>query len=85
MAKHRARDLQECLPCLSELHTARAPQKELCAKLLLDEANSLAEWRLLHTKPLCSARHVTFLGHRDEIPKVSEFHCHIATDMHFAE
>ena len=83
LTEHRSGNVQKCATCLSQVHAARAPQKELGTKLPLDEADALTERWLLHAQPLSSSRDVALLGHSHEIAEMPELECHIASDINF--
>jgi hypothetical protein len=53
-------------------------------KFLLDRLDQSTERGLLHAEPFRGARNVPFLGDRDEMPEVSQFHCHTQKSMNFA-
>jgi hypothetical protein len=76
VAEHCAGIIEESATSVSQLNTPRLPSKELYIHFLLDRLDLSAERRLLHAEPLRSARDVPFLGDSDEIPEVSQFHCH---------
>jgi hypothetical protein len=84
LREHCARFIEEDASSISQLNAARLAVKELHIEFAFDRLDPLTEWRLLHAELLGSARDVPFLGDRDEIAEVPEFHCHIQYDMNFA-
>jgi hypothetical protein len=83
LAEQRPRNFQENPSLSSQLNTTRTSQEEACTKFVLDEADTLTERRLLHAELLGSPCDVTFLGYGHEVAEVSDFQCHITTDMVF--
>ncbi len=84
MRQDRARIGQQSAPRIGQLHAARLAPEQLHAQFLLQPANLLAERRLLHPQPFRRPRDVAFLGDRDEVAKVAQFHLPYPVDMDFA-
>jgi len=62
---------------VGQFDAARLATKQLHIELAFQRFNLLAERRLLHAQSFSGARNVSFLGDRNEVPKVPQFHCHI--------
>src|SRR5262245_39322537 len=77
LSKRCAGLVEESAAGVGELDAAWLAAEQLHIEFALQRLDLLAERRLLHAEPLGGARDVRFLGDRDEIAKVPQFHCHI--------
>jgi hypothetical protein len=83
LSEDRAGIVEKGAPGVGEFDTARLSVKELHIEFAFDRLDALTERRLLHAEPRRGSRDVPFVGNGDEIPKVSQLHCHIRNDMNF--
>jgi catechol 2,3-dioxygenase-like lactoylglutathione lyase family enzyme len=83
LTEQRLRYFKEDPSLSSQLNTARSSEEKACANFVFDEADALAERRLLHAELLRGPRDVTFLGYGHKVSEVPDFQYHITSDIAF--
>ena len=74
LRQHQTRLLEEQPARLAELDPTIGTLEQASPQLLLQCLDLLAEGRLGDAQQLCGAAEVQFLGHRDEVAQVTQFH-----------
>ena len=84
LSEHRTGVLQEGAAGIGHFDAAGLAAQQLHVELRLDGFYLLAERWLLDAKPLCGPGNVPFLGNRNEVAEVPQFHLSYPKDMDFA-
>jgi hypothetical protein len=74
---------EERAASVGQLHAARLAAKQLHVKFPFDRLDQSTERWLLDVEPLRCPRNMTFFSDSDEVPEMSQFHCHTQTGMNF--
>jgi hypothetical protein len=75
--------VEEGTASIGQLNAARPAAKQLHVKFPFDRLDQSTERWLLDAEPLRCPRNMTFFSDSDEVPEMSQFHCHTQAGMNF--